>query len=165
MPTDDLPELPSWHDNLIYGLHLQTADPDRGLWRSNLLLDIDHIVEWMSNGEGGFVFRVAPATLTFSYVTDLRIAVDFGKSDGTMTLNELSIDQITREAHSKPTRPGTVPTFTWVIALNVPKAGEISFGATGYTQTLRAAPALCQEQRLPVADERPPMMVSGGSAG
>ncbi len=26
----------SWHDNLIYGVHFQAADPERGKWRSNL---------------------------------------------------------------------------------------------------------------------------------
>jgi hypothetical protein len=36
----------SWHDNLIYGFHLRCADPERCIWRSDLVLDIDHIPEW-----------------------------------------------------------------------------------------------------------------------
>ena len=36
----------SWHDNHIYGLHLSLGDPARDDWRSDLVLDIDHIVEW-----------------------------------------------------------------------------------------------------------------------
>jgi len=38
-------QLPSWHDNLIYGMHLRCADPDRNWWHSELIFDIDHIVE------------------------------------------------------------------------------------------------------------------------
>jgi hypothetical protein len=32
----------SWHDDLIYGFHLRCADPERDIWRSELVLDIDH---------------------------------------------------------------------------------------------------------------------------
>jgi hypothetical protein len=33
--------------------------------------------------------------------------------------------------------------------LNLPAAGEMTFGASAYTQTFRAEPLLLDEQRLP----------------
>jgi len=86
----------SWHDNALYGVRLDVGDCARGDWHADLVLDIDHIVEWLC-GEGRQVrFRVAPATLTFHHVTDLRIAIDCGDSGGGIALHPLSIDRITR---------------------------------------------------------------------
>lgn len=132
---------PSWHDNLIYGIHFQSADADRGKWRSNLVLDIDHIVEWICGTDGGVQFVVAPATLVFHDVTDLRISVDFGDGGHRQTINELSIAQIVKEPIEIPPNPGAGPYFAWAIELNWPQGGEIAFGATGFSQSLRAAPA------------------------
>jgi len=85
-----------WHDDTIYALHLDAPDPDRNVWRSDLVLDIDHIVEWVCGADGGVKFRVAPATSIFHDVTDLRIAIDFGKGALRGALNELSIDSVVR---------------------------------------------------------------------
>ena len=38
---------PSFHDNLVYAFRLRGPDPDNGDWASELVLDIDHIVEWV----------------------------------------------------------------------------------------------------------------------
>jgi len=148
----------SWHDDLIYGLQIAAADPDAGLWRSDLVLDIDHIVEWVCGTEGKVQFRVAPATLTFHYVTDLRLCADFGENDPPVTLNELSIDHVAKEHARPPGRSGDY--FRWRIALNLPRGGEIAFGASGYSLTLRAEPVLLDDQRLP-ASNRPPLFQSG----
>ncbi len=143
---------PSWHDNLIYGLRIDAADPDNGLWRSDLVLDIDHILEWLRLEDGSFRFRVAPATLTFHDVTDLRISVAYEGSFAGMNLNELSISEIEQGAPLARERPQAPLLFPWCIKLNHPPRGEISFNATGYTQTLRAAPRICDEQRLPLLE-------------
>jgi hypothetical protein len=55
----------SWHDNALYGLRLDLGDPSRGDWHADLVLDIDHIVEWLCGVDRQMRFRVAPATLTF----------------------------------------------------------------------------------------------------
>ncbi|MDA1325887.1 MAG: hypothetical protein O3C34_14215 [Proteobacteria bacterium] len=144
----------SFHDNLIYGLHLATPDPDASLWRSDLVLDIDHIVDWICGTDGGAQFRVAPATLIFHDVTDLKMSIDFDGSDHRQTLNELSIADITTQPASAS---GAGDYFHWRIALNLPQGGEIAFGASGYTLTLRANPVLLDEQRLPPAN-RPHLM-------
>ena len=39
-----------------------------------------YIVDWICATNGGARFRVAPATLTFHDVTDLRVSFDFGGS-------------------------------------------------------------------------------------
>lgn len=143
-----------WHDNLIYGLQFRAADPEVGDWRSDLVLDIDHIVEWVLDESERIRFRVAPATLTFHDVTDLNLAVDFG-SEG-HTINELSMDRIEQDLDRDPVTPGGLPRYRWRIALNLPVGGEIRFRGSRFTQTLRAASMLMDEQRLP-PNERPPV--------
>ncbi len=146
-----------WHDNIVYALHFGAGDPDRGVWRSDLVLDIDHIVEWICGTDGGAKFRVAPATLVFHDVTDLRISIDCGARAVRGALNELSIAAITREPVHEQGAAGRFPYFLWRIELNLPQGGEIAFGASGFTQTLRAAPQMLEEQRLP-ASTRPHLM-------
>ena len=89
----------SWHDNYVYGIHFAIGDIERGDWRSDLVLDIDHIVEWVCGAGQAARFRVAPATLTFHHVTDLRLAVDWGDSGHRVALHELllhGVDPVAR---------------------------------------------------------------------
>lgn len=153
-PVDDFSQF-SWHDNLVYAMRLCAPDPDRGDWRSELELDIDHIVEWICGDDGSVRFRVAPASLVFHNVTDLKIAVDFGDSGNSININELSIHDVAREQLSAKEQKICLDRsyYRWRIALNLPQGGEIAFGASSFTQTLRAEPVLTSEQRL-VAAER-----------
>ncbi len=158
MTDEDLSaDATSWHDNLIYGLHLEGPDPDAGNWNSNLILDIDHIVEWVCGTDGGVRFRVAPATLVFHHVTDLRIDIDFGGKDHRQTLNALSIAAISKQPVVAEGAAGDYEYYRWCIDLNLPQGGRITFGATAYTQTLRTEPVLIDQQRLPIKD-RPHLM-------
>ena len=86
-----------WHDNLIYGIRFDIGDPEKQEWRSNLVLDIDFIAEWLCSPSGENSFRVAPATLTFHDVGDLSIAVDHGDSGGRTAINEWAIYDVMRE--------------------------------------------------------------------
>ena len=142
----------SWHDDTVYGLRFDVGDPSRGDWHGDLVLDIDHIVEWVCGGAGRARFRVAPATLAFHDVTDLRIAVDWGDSGGRTALNALSIGAISREPVADQRVCLDRPYYRWRIDLNLPPGGGIAFGASGFTQTLRAEPVLLDEQRLSAAD-------------
>jgi len=139
----------SWHDNIVYGLGFDVGDTSLGDWRHDLIFDIDYIAEWVRGGERGVQFRVAPATLTFHEVTDLRVSVDFGDSDCRTAINDLSIADITRDAVDDKQRFPDRPYYRWRIELNLPQGSEIAFGARGFTQTLRVAPVLLDEQRLP----------------
>ncbi|WP_153045167.1 hypothetical protein [Sinorhizobium americanum] len=133
-----------WHDNLIYGISFKIGDPEKQDWRSDLVLDIDFIAEWLCGASGEFRFRVAPATLTFHDVADLQIAIDHGDSDGRTAMNELSIDHVTRERLARP-----FDFWHWTIRLNSPTGGKIAFCASGYSQILRTEPKLVTEQHLP----------------
>ena len=144
----------SWHDNAIYGARLDVGDSSRGDWHSDLVLDLDHIVEWLCGSGGRVQFRVAPATLTFHDVTDLRIAVDCGHSGNQIALHAWSIDAITRQPIADQRVCLDRPYYRWRIALNMPTGGEMSFGASGFTQFLRAAPVLLDQQTLSAADRR-----------
>jgi hypothetical protein len=142
----------TWHDNALYGLRLDVGDCARGDWHADLVLDIDHIVEWLCGVDRRIRFRVAPATLTFHDVTDLRIAIDCGDSGGRIALHALAIDAITRERIRDQKICLDRPYYRWRIGLNAPQGGAIDFGASGFTQVLRAEPALLEQQQLSPAD-------------
>jgi hypothetical protein len=142
----------SWHDDTLYGLRLEVGDVARGDWRSELVLDLDHIVEWVCVPGRNTCFRVAPATLTFHDVTDLRVALDWGDSGHRTALGEPQIDGITRGPVPDQQICLDRPYYRWRIAFNWPRGGALGFGASGFSQTLRAAPVLLDQQRLPPAD-------------
>lgn len=146
----------SWHDDTIYGLRFDIGDFERNDWHSDLVLDLDHIAEWLCDeadgGQKSFRFRVAPATLTFHDVTDLKIAIDWGDSGSRTALHEVSIDGVTREPVADQKICLDRPYYRWRIALNWPQGGEIAFGASGFTQSLRAEPLLRDQQKLSPKD-------------
>lgn len=145
----------AWHDDTLYGLRLDIGDPDRNDWRSNLMLDLDHIVEWVCGVDRSCRFRVAPATLTFHHVTDLQVAVDCGDTGGQVALHALSIDGITRERIVDQKICFDRPYYRWRIAFNWPQGGEIRFGASDFILDLRAEPVLIDEQQLSPLDRKP----------
>jgi len=151
--TSDFERL-SWHDDTLYGLRLEIGDPERNDWRSDLVLDVDHIVEWVrgGDGDGGCRFRVAPATLTFHHATDLKVAVDCGDTGGQVALHALSIDAVTRERIVDQKICFDRMYYRWRIALNWPRGGEICFGASDFTLDLRAEPILQDQQQLSALD-------------
>ncbi len=138
----------SWHDCHIWGLDFHVGQPEEGDWTSDLVLDIDFIIEWMCGVTGGAQFRVAPATLAFHGVTDPRITIDWRNSGFQVALHGVSIDRIDRERVSNQKVYLDRPYYGWRILLNWPKAGEIAFGAVGFTQTLLAEPVLTNRQHL-----------------
>lgn len=150
----------SWHDNALCGLRLDLGDCARGDWHADLVLDIDHIVEWLCGVGREVRFRIAPATLTFHDVTDLQIAIDCGDSGCQVALHAVSIDGITRARIQEQKICLDRPYYRWRIALNWPRGGAITFGASGFTQGLRAEPVLLDQQQLSPAD-RMPLRVSG----
>ena len=136
----------SWHDCTIWGLELYPPDPDAGDWTCDLALDIDFIVEWLCGvgAPGRAQFRVAPATLRFHTVSDLRLAITWGST--AVLLHEMSIDHVAREPLPPASRESSG--HRWRIALNWPQSGEITFTAVGFTQTLRALPIVTERQSL-----------------
>jgi hypothetical protein len=71
-----------------------------------------------------------------------------------VALSPLSIASIAREPIKDQKVCLDRPYWRWRIALNDPQGGEIAFGASDFTQTLRAEPKLSSEQRLSGHDRR-----------
>lgn len=137
----------SWHDCAVWGLALRPGDPDAGDWRSDLVLDIDFIVEWLCGVDRVIRFRVAPADLIFHDVTDLRIHVDWDGGDQ-VALHPLSIDAIERTPVQHQKVHLDRPYYSWTIRLNWPAGSTIAFGAVGFEQELRAEPVVTDVQSL-----------------
>lgn len=142
----------SFHDCHIRGLEFRAGDSDRGEWVSDLVLDIDYILEWICGVGGGGQFRVAPATLTFEGATDLSIAVNWGESGFRCALHEPSIDGIERERVRDQMIYLDRPYYNWKIRLNWPAGGVIAFGAAGFTLCTRGDPVLTDRQKLSLAE-------------
>jgi len=129
----------SWHDNHIHGLAVRGGEHGVG----DLVLDIDFILEWLCDSRSGSCqFRIAPATLTFHQVSDLVIALSYAAPRA--AIGPASIGEIARVPH---VFPNGYSSFRWTVAVNWP-SGSIDFVASGFTQTLRASPALVAEQYL-----------------
>ena len=146
----------SWHDNTIYGFHISIGDFEKGDWRSDWVLDIDYIVEWICGTDQRCQFRVAPATMTFHHVTDLHMAIDWGTSGFQAAIHEVSISHITRSQIENQKICLDRPYYHWTLETNFPKEGTITFGASGFTQVLRAEPVLIDKQKLSPS-QRPPL--------
>ena len=112
----------SWHDCHVWGVALHVGDPAENDWTSDLVLDLDYIVEWICGADGGAQFRVALHAVSIDRVERVRV------QDQKVFLDR--------------------PYYGWRIVLNWPQGGEIAFGAVGFTQTLRADPILTDKQHL-----------------
>ena len=141
-----------WHDDPVYGLALRLGDPAANDWRSDLVLDIDHIVEWVRT-EDRIRFRIAPATLVFHGVSDLRIDVDWGMRGWQVAPSLPTIDRIERERVREGEQRIFLdrPYYAWRVAFASPTGGSISFGAVGFDLALRREPTLEDEQRVPAS--------------
>lgn len=141
MPPDpDGFEHLSWHDCSLHGIALRIGDPAAGDWTAELVLDLDYITDSV-RGPGGTQFMLAPATLVFHDVRDAKISIDWGNT----MLHPVAIDGIERELDEGGQY------YLWRIKLNWPTGGEITFGATRFTQTIRGKPVVCEQDHLPTA--------------
>jgi hypothetical protein len=145
----------AWHDDPLYGFALRLGDPAANDWSSDLVLDIDHIVEWVRDG-AAVRFRVAPATLVFHGTSDLRIKIDWGLRGWQVAPSPPTIDRIQRERLPEAQQRIYLdrPYYAWRIAFSSPVGGSISFGALGFDLTLRGEPVLHDEQRVPASLRR-----------
>jgi len=127
----------SWHDNHVHALRIVEGSYGAG----QLILDIDYILEWVNGADGKFHFRVLPATLTFTDVTNLRVALDYATP--TAGLGPFAIHAIERRLERRERYEAQI----WKIRINWP-VGEISFEASGFEQRGRREPILTDGQFL-----------------
>ncbi len=131
----------SWHDNYVHALRFIERQDGAG----ELHLDLDHILEWLDGDATSFLFKIAPALLRFSGVTNLRLQLDYGASSAAM--GPFQIDGIERRTEQRQHYEATV----WTIYATYP-TGEIEFEATGYTQELTGPTVLVKRQWLMPAE-------------
>ena len=112
------------------------------------MLHIDFITEWICGADRICSFKVAPARLVFHGVTALKIDLDWGGQYGVVS-GPFDIDDITRELIEKEPGCRQPREYLWRIPATGLVAGEISFGALGFTQTLLAEPVESHRQDIP----------------
>lgn len=119
-----------FHDNRVYSLNFPGED-------MLMRMDIDYIFEWIRNeGSNGYSFRVAPCTIGFNGVLNLKFDLDF---DNEIGLEILSLEQEEKENNAGAAR--------YLYKVETDK-GNIEFTASGYTMKLRRQPALVDSQFL-----------------
>lgn len=144
----------SWHDCHVWGIEIRAGVPEEEDWTSELFFDIDYIVAWTCGDHGEGRFQVAPATLAFHGVSAARFAIPAADPHLQIAIHPLSIDRIARERVSEQRVFLDRPYYRWTLHLNMPAQGEISFGAWGFTQTLRSEPLLTSRQHLTWSERR-----------
>jgi hypothetical protein len=133
----------SWDGCRIWKLEIAAGDG-----RADLVLGLDLVVDALCGFNREARFKLAPATLTFHTVTDLKIGIDCGDSGNLLMVQPLSIAEISRTATASPSY------YVWRIRLGWPRGGELSFGAAGFTQVLLAEPIISGTNFLSEAQRR-----------
>jgi hypothetical protein len=124
-----------WHDSKIYALAFKGESFE-------LVLDIDYILEWINPEEGKthFKFWVAPATLVFRNVWDLKINIE-GNPD-------LEMQDLHRENPHPPKNAKHIQEaveYDWRIET---QNGEIAFKSVGFKQYFRKNPVMMNSQMI-----------------
>jgi hypothetical protein len=142
-------EVMGWHDAGIHAIAFDGREP----WERRLLLDIDYIFEWIKGEEPphSFSFKVAPATLVFTEVSELS-GEHFRFNDDMPDIQDITrLDpppaarpQDWSSYGQPPPRPRKAGHYLWKIDADIP----MSFMASGYNQYIRKAPQHIARQRL-----------------
>ena len=123
-----------WHDVHVHAVAFRPETFE--LW-----LDIDYIFSWVDpqGSETHYSFWVAPATLVFENVYNLKF--DIESPDG-----DMSLQGIERSAASTPRNAVTKHTeWRWQLDFN---EGQMTLRSVGYSQFTRRPPVLVRAQQL-----------------
>lgn len=115
----------SWHDCQINSIGL---DQD-GEWQSDLVLELDYIVEWLCGEDKRCRFRVAPALLKFTNVDNLRFDISL-KFKQPLAIYHVERTELPVTGHMN---------YHWILKLqnySDLKDSMIEFDATGFVQEL-----------------------------
>lgn len=110
-----------WHDTVVYKIALN----------KDLFLDIDYILQWNKPEVEGlsYTFWLAPATLCFLNIKNLRFDIDIVIEDA------FEIEDIERKLLPDETQ--------WTI---ITRQGEIQFSSNSYVLTIRQQPSFQYRQ-------------------
>ncbi len=136
-------EVNLFHDNRVYGFYL---DMEAEVFESNLIIEIDHILKWDCL-EDACRFKVVPARLIFSDVTDLRLSIDWGKSGFRNSHAGMAIVGLTKTAVEKSGCANESEYFHWVFEFT-DEQEQLELGASGYRLEYLAEPVWSQEQYI-----------------
>lgn len=136
--TGDDFENMSWHDDTIHAISFGK--------NSEFLLDIDYIFEWVhpKKSERHFKFWIAPCTLVFENVYDLKLDLEVSFD------HHRKIDIITKENPQKPTNAEHINRdleYDWIIET---LQGEITLKSVGYKLYVRHQPILINNDELDI---------------
>lgn len=125
-----------WHDSHIHAISFGEG--------FQFKLDIDYIFEWVHPkvNETYFNFWIAPCTLVFENVWDLRLDILISSDI------ELEIDDLRRENAREARNAAYIEKKTeydWTIETH---QGDITFKSVGYIQYVRMRPVLTSSQVL-----------------
>jgi hypothetical protein len=137
--TDADFEQMGWHDCTIYGMALKEGND---VLSNELYFDIDYIFKWIhpEQGESSFSFWIAPCTLIFKQVFDLKVDIHAGSS----SVFGLEIADIYRVAEIESINGK--PQWKWHIEL---QQGDIMFEAKGYKQIVKKKPIYFKGPQIP----------------
>ena len=133
----------SWHDCQVNSMAL---DQD-GEWQSDLVIDLDFIVEWLCGTDKRCRFRVAPAVLRFTHVDNLRLDISL-KLKQPLEIYSVERTEIPTKGYEN---------FHWVIKVqNYPDMKEnlVEFDATGFIQELTGRAIETESQNLAGAERK-----------
>ena len=133
----------SWDGCRIWKLEIAAGEGT-----ADLILGLDLVVDALCGFNREARFKLAPATLTFHTVTDLKVDVDCGNSGHLLMVQPLSIAEINRTVTTSPSY------HAWRIRMGWPRGGAIAFGAAGFTQVLLAEPIISASNFLSGAQRR-----------
>jgi len=127
-----------WHDVRVHAIAFEPES-------YRIVFDIDYIFAWVNppSGETYFSFWIAPATLVFENIADLKIDLES---------ENVEILHIDREDAGKPVNAdfiGKMHQWAWTLETT---AGEILFKSVGYTQYARQMPRHVRGQSLSLDD-------------
>jgi len=140
--TQDDFEVMGWHDTNIYGMIIEKGEEQ---WQANLIFDIDYIFEWVHPvpPQMYFSFWVAPCSLIFKEVFDLKMDIDY--RGNTFDLLEVS-DLILISKYEQETG---VIIYEWQMDL---QEGDIQFKSLGFEQIVRMEPIYTNGQVLSIEE-------------
>ncbi len=121
-----------WHDCTIYAYWSDNINVD-------LLMDMDYICAWVQpdGAHHPLSFYVAPATLAFHGVTDIRFSLE-------SVANPFKLNDVRRE-DCRPIPNSPFETWQWTMEGH---HGMLTMRAVGYTLYFRQQPTLMQVQSL-----------------
>ncbi len=132
----------SWHDCSVWRFELRVGEPAEDDGTADFVLDLDFIADSFNGNDGSVQYRIAPATLSFHGVTDLKMTLDFGDSGFQRAIHAFSIDRIERELVRDQKVFLDRTYYRWTIFGNWPESGVLSFGGVGFTLKLACEPVI-----------------------